>query len=38
MARAMGRGRPDLRYDVNHDGRVNARDLLIVVRAMGTSC
>jgi hypothetical protein len=34
----MGRGRRDLRYDVNHDGRVNAIDLLIVARAMGMRC
>jgi hypothetical protein len=35
---ALLRGSREARYDVNHDGKVNLKDLEIVIRQLGTRC
>jgi hypothetical protein len=38
MARQIGRRPPNLRYDLNGDGRLTGQDLIVVVRAIGRRC
>jgi hypothetical protein len=38
LARQLGRGRYDARYDANGDGLLNVRDLLQVLRLLGRRC
>jgi hypothetical protein len=34
----MGKKRFDARYDLNRDGRVDGRDIVIVLRKLGARC